>query len=344
MTRKWTVWFLALELILAGSAPARQSAPRASASSREVGPPASLVAPPVAEDYTVGPGDVLDITIEDMPEASGKFRVSGLGEVVLPGLSAPVKAAGLTAPELSRRIGQALRQAELLRHPVVNVFVEEYRSRTVTVLGAVQKPSVYPLERATTVLEAISLAGGLLPTAGRHLTLVRRAPRGAAPAALKTSTETPARVFDLDLGKLLSGEDPALNLEVQAGDVLTVSTAPLIYVVGAVQKPGGFVLADPYASITVLQGLALAGGLTPVAAAGRSVIVRHAANGSNRREIPVDVQKLMAGKVDDQPLEPDDILFVPESGARRGARRLAEAAVQAATGVIIYGVGYGIVR
>lgn len=295
------------------------------------------------EDYSVGPQDVLSVTIQNMPEASGKFRVTDRGYVVLPGLASPIEASGLTPLELSRRVAQALKNAELLRDPVVSITVEEYHSQTVTVLGAVQKPAVYPLEKPTTVLEMLSIAGGLLPTAGRNVTLVRMNSTVSARPGNGARPEDQT-ILNFDLAKLLEGKNSALNVTMRAGDVLTVNAAPLIYVVGAVQKPGGFVIQDPASGVTVLQALALAEGITPVAAAHRSMIVRHASSGSDRQEIAIDVTKLMAGKIEDRILEPNDILFIPESGTKRSARRLGEAAVQAATGVIIYGVGYGMVR
>ena len=126
-------------------------------------------------DYAIGPGDILGITIGDMPDVSGKYRVTDKGYVVLPMLPTPVKAEGLTGLGLSKSIGEALRAAELLREPVVNVYVDEVRSRTVLVLGAVQKPSAYPLDKPrVTVLEALSMAGGLLPQAGNTVTVVRK--------------------------------------------------------------------------------------------------------------------------------------------------------------------------
>jgi len=120
-------------------------------------------------DYLIGPRDVLAISVADMPEIREKenFRVTDTGYVVLPMLHDPLKAEGLTASELSDRIARALRDADILREPIVNVYVEEFHSRTVTVLGAVARPSVYPLQKPTTLLEALSMAGGLTPTSGR---------------------------------------------------------------------------------------------------------------------------------------------------------------------------------
>jgi polysaccharide biosynthesis/export protein len=291
-------------------------------------------------DYRIGPEDVLAIAIANSPELSGKFRVSEAGYLALPGLPAPVKAEGCTERELSRRIADALQAAELLRDPMVHVFVEEYHSRTVTVVGAVAKPSVYPLQKPTTLLEVLSLAGGLLPTAGTTAVLVRKdqPSRAGGPSDLDRPLPGSDSTLTIDLAKLMVGKNPSVNVEVRAGDVVSVATAPLIYVVGAVVKPGGFVLQDPHSGITVLEALAMAQGLKPTAAGSRSLIVRRLGSGSNRQEIPINVSRLMAGKLGDQPLEPNDILFIPESGTKKALSKTGEVATQMVAGLAVYGI------
>src|SRR5437016_1239557 len=294
-------------------------------------------------DYAIGPGDILAITIGDMPDVSGKYRVTDKGYVVLPMLPTPVKAEGLTALGLSKSIGEALRAAELLREPVVSVYVEEVRSRTVLVLGAVQKPSAYPLDKPhVTVLEALSMAGGLLPQAGNTVTVVHKAHQQADLSNVGAGQKTPLedQTLTIDLAKATAGKDRTLNVEVHPGDMLTVSTAPAVYVVGAVNKPGGFALLDPAAGVTVLQALAMAEGLNRIAAGDRTVIVRQGSDGQPRQEIPFDVAKLMDGKIGDVELQPNDILFIPESGRKRSMARLATVAVQGAQGAAFYGLGY----
>jgi polysaccharide export outer membrane protein len=308
-------------------------------------PTESKTSPTAAADYTLGRGDVLTITIADTPDITAKFRVTESGYVSLPMLSAPVKAEGLTPAELSKSIAGALKTAQLYRDPVVNVFVEEFHSRTVTVLGAVAKPSVYPIQGTTTVLEVISMAGGLTPQAGSMVTVVRDAQPQNSAGSTQTDVPLPHRVLSLDLSKLDHGVDASLNAEVRAGDVVTVSMAPIVYVVGAVTKPGGYALQEGGSGATVLQALAMAQGITPLAAGGRAVIVRGLANASNRQnqqDIPVDVSKIMSRKEDDYPLEPNDILVIPESGTKKVAFKAGQFAAQALTGIAIYGIGYSI--
>jgi len=305
------------------------------------------------EDYTIGPGDVLSLKVQDMPELAGKYRVTRSGYLVVPGLPDPVKAEGLTTIQLSRDVAAALKSAQLLLDPVVDVQIEEFHSRVVTVLGAVQKPSVYVLDRPkVTVLEVVSLAGGLTPTAGHTITLQRANSSSAtgdsagpvAPGMIPPLDPTEGSVEQIELGKLIQGQDPGLNVEVHPGDIVTVSTAPVVYVVGAVNRPGGFVFQDPGNDITVLKALGLAEGLSRIAAGDRAIIVRHPPDSAAQLDLPIDVGKLMAGKINDQPLEANDILFVPESGMKKTVQRLGAAASVAIQGAIYYSVGNAVVH
>ncbi len=331
--RERACWLFAMLLALAVSAFGQTSQQPSSA-------PAAASEQKVRADYVIGPGDILEVKVADSPEISGKYRVGEKGDLALPLLPTSIKAAGLTAPELSKRIAEAIKAADILRKPAVNVFVDQYHSRPVMVLGAVAKPGVYPLERPTNMLEVLSLAGGLTPTAGTTLTVTRK---GVPPTGEGSSANPAQAVGDtkltIDLGKLVAGNDPSLNIEAQPGDVLNVSTAPVVYVVGAVVRPGGFALQDPRSGLTVLQALALAEGFRPAAAPGRTVIVRRSASGKDRQEIPVNLNKVMTGKVEDHVLQANDILFIPESGMKKGLRRMGDAALSAASTVVGYGFG-----
>jgi polysaccharide export outer membrane protein len=222
-----------------------------------------------------------------------------------------------------------------MREPIVSVFVEEFHSRMVNVLGAVTNPGTYPLQRPTTILDAISMAGGLTQTAGGTLTLIRKGHELPIGHIKGDST-----IAQIELGKLMAGSDPSLNLKVEPGDVLTVATAPVVYVVGAVNMPGGYVLDDPSSNFTVLQAIAKAQGTKPIAATDRAFIVRRSAEGQERKQIPVDLKAMMKGKGSDLDLQRNDILFVPESGMKKTMQMLTAAAIQGATGVATYGLGY----
>jgi polysaccharide biosynthesis/export protein len=286
-------------------------------------------------DYTIGPGDILTIAVSYATEIGGKVRVSEDGFIIAPGLPKPVKAVGLTPAALGTQIKEELKGAQIVRDPIVSVFVEEFHSRTISVLGAVTNPLVYPLNRTTTILEAISMAGGLLPTAGGELTLIRKGhelPIGH----IKGDTT----VLTINLGKLMAGTDPSLNLKVEPGDVLSIATAPVVYVVGAVVQPGGYVLEDPSSNYTVLQAIAKAQGTKPTAATSRAFIVRRSPEGQERKQIPVDLSAVMKGKGTDLDLQRNDILFVPESGMKKTMQTVEQVAISMATGITTYGMGY----
>jgi polysaccharide biosynthesis/export protein len=317
---------------------------------------------PRGGDLVLGPGDVLQIQVADEPDLNGRYLVSDSGQISVPMVPKPVRAEGLTTTQLSRSVAKALKDAEILQQPVVSVFVEEYHSHTITVVGAVVKPGLYPVETHTTVLEAISEAGGLLPNAGNQITIAKAGSstavslqaRAARPqtggpesapgasvrnASLKTPAATGRDVEHLDFSKLITGRDPSLNVEVKAGDVVSVGTAPVIYIVGAVVKPGAFAVENSSSKITVLQALALVQGMTPVASASHAVIVRNSGSEKDRKEIPVNIDKVKDGKKTDQYLEANDILFIPESGMKKSLHAIGDIATRAASEVAGYGLG-----
>jgi len=285
-------------------------------------------------DYQIGPGDVLAITVSDAPEYSGKYRVNHSGFLEMTAFPSPVQAQGKTPAQLSVDLAKALEDAKLYINPTVNIFVEEYHSRTVTVVGAVAKPSIYPLQKRTTVLEIISQAGGLLPTAGNRLTIVSPVTGHDDSASPATTT----RAFDL--GKLERGAEPGSNVEVHDGDVVSVSLAEVVYVVGAVTKPAGFALPDQSSGMTALQAIAMAGGMTSVAGSHNGLIIRRSADGTAQESLPIDIAKLLQGKTPDVFLKGNDILFVPISGAKQTLHAMGEVAMSALNGIAIYGVGY----
>jgi polysaccharide export outer membrane protein len=296
-------------------------------------PVASKTAASVNTDYTIGAGDVLTITLSDAPEFGGKFRVADSGVISVPGVATPIQAEGKSPIELAGSIREALIEAKQLRDPQVSVFVDEFHGRTVSVLGGVAKPAVYPLQKRTTVLEAISLAGGVLPSAGNTVTIVR------GPASAEATNTTVGSVQTFQMSNLASGKDLSANVEVRNGDVISVSAAQVVYVVGAVTKPGGFTIQDSATGVSVVQAVALAEGFTSTASR-HGVIVRQSTSDHARIEIPVDIGQMMAGKTTDAVLAPNDILYVPTSGARRTAKALGDVAMAAVNGVAIYGIGY----
>ncbi len=275
----------------------------------------------IAGETRIGPDDLLEITVFGAEELDRVVRVSSAGEISLP-LIGVVAAAGRTVNELQREI--EMRLAERFMHePQVSVFLKELNSQGVAVFGAVAKPGVYQLRGPSSLVEVLSLAGGLAEDAGDRVLVTRSAAEGL-PAVAET-----------DLKELLQSGDPRLNLPVRAGDIVRVPRAGLVYVIGEVRKPGGFLLRGN-GKISVLQALALAEGLLRTAARGSARIIRSDANGGGRREISIDLGRILAGKAPDPQLEPRDIVFVPNSAARGAFYRGTEAALGIVSGLIIF--------
>jgi polysaccharide export outer membrane protein len=197
----------------------------------------------------------------------------------------------------------------------------------------VAKPSVYPIVKRTNVLEALSLAGGALPNSGNTVTIVR------GPASAEATGTPVGSVQILRMSDLISGKEGSVVAEVKNGDVVSVSATQVIYVVGAVTKPGGYSMSDPSSGVSVVQALALAEGLKSVAS-HHALIVRQSTSDQARVEIPVDVGLMTAGKTMDVQLAPNDILYIPTSGAKQTLKVLGDVAIAAANGVAFYGVGY----
>jgi polysaccharide biosynthesis/export protein len=290
-----------------------------------------------SSSYTIGPGDVLAISFSNSPELNHRVQVGQSGDISVPLLPTPIHAAGLTPLQLAEKVGKALENAKQLRNPYVSIYVEQHNSHFATVLGAVEHPGVYPLVRPTTLLELISMAGGLSASAGATLTVVHAADDQTT--ALPNSPSFRARAVAVQLSELKDNNDPSLNILVRSGDVVNVSSAPVVYVVGAVGKPGGFVLHDPQSGLTVLQALAMAEGLQSTAAGNHSLLIRRPYGAKERQLIPIDFGRLMKGKGEDQELRANDILVVPDSQAKKTLQALVRTAEASASTMAGYGLG-----
>jgi polysaccharide biosynthesis/export protein len=204
------------------------------------------------------------------------------------------------------------------KNPQVSVFVREYNAEGVYVLGEVQKPGFYPLLNARRLLEAVSIAGGTTPRAGKVVTI--------------TNPNRPDRTTSLNLSSdgNKAGRE---NVQMMAGDTVTVSKAGIVYVVGDVRQPSGVVME--HGDLTVLQAIAMAQGTNPTASLKHAKLIRKTADGP--QEIPLSLKEILAAKAPDIKLESDDIVFVPSSAGKSAGKRGLEAALQAATGIVIWG-------
>jgi polysaccharide biosynthesis/export protein len=291
-------------------------------------------------EYVIDTDDVLEVYVVDVPQFSRDYRVEPNGTIAIPMLSSPVMAEGLTLDQLSEVISNKLRTAGLVSHPHVVVTVKSSQAHTVAISGAVQNPQIYPIFAPTTLLDVLSRAGGLAPDAGDTAIITHGDTAAAAsPLSNKDGAATTAGgSIKVNVRKLLATGNPSLNSVIYPGDKVTVQRAGIVYVVGAVERPGGFTLGSGRDKMTVLQAVALGQGLKPTAVQKKAMIIRRGEQfPGGREEIGVNLKKILAGQGSDPALEANDILFVPDSTSRRALRRGAEAAVQMATGLVIWG-------
>jgi polysaccharide export outer membrane protein len=284
--------------------------------------------------YVLGPDDSISVRAVLVPEFPDRpIRIESDGTINLP-LVGRIQAGGLTAAELEKAITKRLE--DLLNQPHVSIDVVEQRSQPVNVMGAVKAPGVHQLRGSRTLMEVLSLAGGVEADAGYRVRIARRVEQGQLPLAGAQQDATGAlTVGEVNLEELMSGRHAAAGLIVKPHDTITVPRARMVYVIGEVRKPGGYVLREKE-SVSVLHVLSLAEGLTRTAGPGNARVLRPNPAGGQRHEIAVNLGKVLDGKAADVPLEPDDILFVPNSAARSGAVRALEAAIQMGTGIAIW--------
>ncbi len=288
--------------------------------------------------YVLAADDAITVHVADVPELDskvlGSVRIDHQGNIRIP-LAGRVKAAGLSVEALEKEI--AVHLSNVMNEPQVTVAVAEYRSHPVSVLGSVRSPGVYQVSGRKTLFEVLSLAGGLNPDASNRINLTRQIAVGPLPLPNTTKDASGAYyIGELNVRNVMEAKDPHDNIEVLSNDVITVPKAELVYVVGAVKRPGGFPLAEKE-QISVLQAVSLAEGLDHAAAVKRARVLRQATPGGERKELSVNVGEILDGRAQDVSLRANDILFIPTSVAKSTSMRVFEAAIQAGTGMAIYG-------
>jgi polysaccharide export outer membrane protein len=264
------------------------------------------------------PGDLLDIGEYHTPEFHSTVRVTAGGTVKLPMVD-EVRVEGMDELAAARAIATALVERGLLNHPQVSVLITAYVGQDVSVLGEVTRPGVYPYSVHHRLFDMISAASGLSPAAGGVVNIYHR--------------NDPATPHAVALDRNGTGGGVDGNPELAPGDVVQVSRAGLVYVVGDVIRPGGFTV-DPSEDVTVLRALSLAWGPSQNAALSKAILIREQKSG--RTVTTLDLSRMLHGKDPDQPIQDHDILFVPNSAVKNLYNRTIEAAVQSAVGVSIY--------
>jgi polysaccharide biosynthesis/export protein len=351
-------------------------------------------------DYVIGRGDLLDISVFDVPELSKEVRVSQTGTINIPLIPVRPRVAGLSETQAEEKIAELLEANGLVSHPEVGVAVKEHRSQPITVVGAVQHPMVYQADRDVTLLEVLAEAGGIANDAGDTVIVTRHrpfslievadpqtGPEAAAPgsgepppldppakpepAQKKADTSRNAPAFPsaedlahanpsaaparneatpgssgsdstsitINLNDLLETGDTRNNIQLHAGDVVTVPHAGIVYVLGAVTRPGGFVVSNDRTQLTTLKVLSLAGGLTNIAKTQRAVIIRKDDTGK-QSETPVDLKKVLNRQSEDITMHPSDILFVPDDRTKQALIKTAEIALGIGAAVAVFRLAY----
>ena len=259
---------------------------------------------PDSLDFSVGGYDVLDITVYEEPDLARQgIRVSADGYISFP-LIGRLEVEGMTPSEIEQLISNRLAEGQFILDAHVSVTVREYRSKQFMVLGSVKKPGSYPIQGKERVLDALSRAGGVdFSQAGKSAMIIRTEHPG-------TQAERKV-VIRVNLDGLLEGGNPASNLLLANEDLLYVPKFESYYIIGQVKQPGSFPYLDQ--EVTLVEAISRAGGFTPLAARNRTRIVRVDEGEEKIIEVNVDAITSAGKRGQDVPLEPGDVIVVPES-------------------------------
>jgi polysaccharide export outer membrane protein len=288
----------------------------------------------VRSTYLLGPDDQIEIFGPELDEVANKpTHVDGNGDVHVQ-LLGRVHVAGLTVQQFEQELNKRL--SIYIRQPQVAVNIKELRSQPVSVVGAVNAPGVHQVQGHKTLLEMISMAGGIRSDAGYSIRITRQLEWGCIPLP-RVALDASGRfsVAEVNLKKIMEAKNPEDNIQIFPHDVISVPKAEMVYVIGEVRRSGGFVLGE-HESISVLQALSLAEGLNGTADTRHGRILRLKRDADQREELAVDVKDVLTGKKPDVALQGDDILFIPGSTGKKAALRAIEAAIQTGTGLAIW--------
>jgi polysaccharide biosynthesis/export protein len=272
-----------------------------------------------AHPLRLSAGDLLEVTVLgtiDPDLQKMQLRVNGQGMIV-PNYGDPVKVEGRTAEDAVLLIEENYREKKVVNDPRVSVTVKEYATQGVTVAGEVKSPGVYPLLGTHNLLDLISAAGGVTPNAGKGVTITHRQDPDH-PTIVNVATKP--------------GSTSSFNVDIEPGDIIMVSHAGIVYVLGDVGKPGGFLIENSD-RLSVLQAVALAQGTNRTASLSNAKLIRKTTTGHEERVI--SLKKILADKGEDQILADGDILYIPTSGAKNALRDV-EAILPSAASAAIY--------
>lgn len=293
-------------------------------------------APVRAPGYVLGPDDQINIRALDADEISDKPLRIGIDGVINLPLVGRLTAAGLTTEQLEAELESRLKT--YVKSPHVAVSVLEMRSQPVSVIGAVGMPGVHQLQGRKTLIEVLSMAGGLKPDAGYSVKISRRMEWGMIPlpGAVKDASGDYS-VAEVPVRGIIEATNPAANIAIMPEDVISVPVAEMVYVIGDVSRPGTIILGGAN-SVSVLQALAAAGGFNKTAKPRQARIIRVVPGASERQEVKLDLQAALEGKAGDITMQPQDILYVPNNLKKEVAMRTLEAAISSGPAAVIYRV------
>jgi polysaccharide export outer membrane protein len=250
-------------------------------------------------DEPVAAGDLVFISVAGSPELSRSYRISPEGCVTLPLLHQPVAVAAMTPAQIGRAVGAALVREQILVTPIVSVSVLEYRSRRVSIVGAVKAPTIVQAVGEMKLLDAIARAQGFAPDAGPEVVVSRPGPEPGT----RTATTIPIK-------ELIAGHNPEMNVALHGGEEIRVPEAPKLFIVGNVKNPGSYPLNE-LGGTTVLKALAVSQGTLPFTA--KLAYVYRVQPGADRKEIAIALRDILHRKAPDFPLQANDILYIPEN-------------------------------
>jgi polysaccharide biosynthesis/export protein len=285
-------------------------------------------------EYKLGADDEITVRVSEEDEFSDRpIRINSDGHIKLP-LIGRVEAEGRSVSELEQDISARL--GPYIKNPLVSVNIIEYRSQPVSVLGAVNKPGVLNLSGSKTLAEVIAMAGGLKEDAGYSVILTRESKWGTIPiSSAVTDSSHQLNHARIPLQGVTDGTHPEDNITIRPHDVISVPRGQMVYVMGEVDRAGGFVLKDQE-SLSVLQAVSLAGGYRPNAWPSHARILRANEGQTQRTELPINIIAISSGKALDVHLTPNDILVIPNNTKKMIETRILETSIALGTGLLIW--------
>jgi polysaccharide biosynthesis/export protein len=272
--------------------------------------------------YRIGAGDVLDVRIYNRPQLSrDAVRVEGNGMIRMPLIDSEIQAACLTEGELAKEI--ATRYTKYYRNLQVDVFIKEYHSRQIAIIGAVNEQGRFELQRRIRLLELLTYAKGPSPKAGQTINIVH----SSGPTLCKRDDDEVGAFTSYRLSDTLLGDTKA-NPYLEAGDIVTLPDADQVYVVGNVFMPLTIPLKEP---ITVSRAIAMAGGTRQDTKKDKIRIVRQEPGAQTKKEMVIDLAAIEKRQAEDIQLQPNDIVDVPTSAGRSLLRGLIGGGTQSLT-------------